>query len=322
MVAAKAAGLLYNGRHFSPEVARAVPSFKILPLLLVMRALALLPWSWLHWLGRGLGYCLWRFSTREKFVTAINIALCLPELDAAGRARLVRASLLDFGQTALEMPKVWQSSPAAVIAAVREIDGEHVLERARAAGRGVLILGPHHGNWEVAGFYLGHRYGITSMYLPSENPAMNALVSAARSRSGSTLVPADTSGVRSVLKALKQGGLVGVLPDQVPKLAGAEFAAFFGQPALTMTLASNLLQKTGARAVLAVALRLPGGGFRMVYREPDPELYAADTVRSLTALNRSVEALVREHPEQYQWEYKRFKARPDGGRDLYKQART
>lgn len=159
------------------------------------------------------------------------------------------------------------------------------------------------------------------MYLPPENPAMAEMVRAGRILWGSDLVPADISGVRAVLKALKHGKLVAVLPDQVPKQAGAEFAPFFGQPALTMTLASNLLQKTGARAVLSVALRLPDGGFRLVYREPDPELYDVDSARSLAALNRSVEALVREQPEQYQWEYKRFKARIDGAPDIYKRGR-
>lgn len=297
-------------------------SLKVLPLQIVMRLLAALPWSLLQRLGRGLGYCLWRFETREKAITDTNIALCLPELDAAQRAQLVRASLLDFGETALEMPKLWLAPAATVMAAVTEADGEDVLERARASGRGVLILGPHHGNWEVVGFYLGHRYGITSMYLPSQSEAVSALVHAGRSRSGSTLVPADTSGVRSTLKALKKGELVGVLPDQVPKQAGAEFAPFFGQPALTMTLASNLVQKTGALALIVVALRLPNGSFRMVYREPDPELYDADPLRSLAALNRSVEAVVRESPAQYQWEYKRFKARVEGAPDIYKRSRA
>jgi KDO2-lipid IV(A) lauroyltransferase len=294
---------------------------KILPLQILMRLLGALPWAWLRGLGRGLGYLLWRVDSREKFITATNIALCLPELDAAARARLVRASLLDFGQTALEMPKMWCAPAATVLAAITAIDGLDVLERARAAGRGVLILAPHHGNWEAIGVYLGHHYGVTSMYLPTQNAAMTELVRVARSRSGSTLVPADTGGVRALLKALRRGELVGVLPDQVPKQAGAEFAPFFGAPALTMTLASNLLQKTGAIALLSVALRLPDGGFRLIFREPDAELYHADTARSLAALNRSVEALVREHPAQYQWEYKRFKARVEGAPDIYKRGR-
>jgi KDO2-lipid IV(A) lauroyltransferase len=292
-----------------------VSGIKILLLRAVLRGVAALPWSWLRALGRLLGHIFWRFDTREKHVTQFNIARCLPELNAAQQAQLVRASLIDFGQTAFEMPKLWLTPPAQTLAAVARIDGEDILERQLAERRGVLVLAPHHGNWEMVGLYLGQRYGITSMYLPSQGEAVDELVRLGRSRSGATLVPADTSGVRAVLKVLKSGGIAGMLPDQVPKGAGAEPAPFFGHPALTMTLASNLLQKTGARALFAFALRLPEGGFRLVFREPDPAIYAGDLAQSLAGLNRSVELCVREQPEQYQWEYKRFKG---SARGIYK----
>lgn len=273
----------------------------------VMRGLAALPWSWLHAFGRLLGHLFWRFDTREKQTTQSNIALCLPELNAQQQADLVRESLIDFGQTVFEMPKLWLTPPEQTLAAVVAIEGEEILQQYLAHGHGVLVLAPHHGNWEVVGLYLGQRYGITSMYLPSDNEAVNELVRLGRSRSGATLVPADTSGVRAVLKVLKNGGLSGILPDQVPKGAGAEPAPFFGHSAQTMTLASNLLQKTGARAIVVYALRLSSGGFKLFFREPNPSIYAEELTQSLTGLNASVEACVREQPAQYQWEYKRFK---------------
>lgn len=272
-----------------------------------MRGLAALPWSWLHVFGRLLGHIFWRFDTREKQTTQTNIALCLPELNAQQQADLVRESLIDFGQTAFEMPKLWLSPPAQTLAAVVEIDGEELLKQYLAEARGVLVLAPHHGNWEMVGLYLGQRYGITSMYLPSDNEAINELVRLGRSSSGATLVPADTSGVRAVLKVLKKGGIAGILPDQVPKGAGAEPSPFFGHSALTMTLASNLLQKTGARAIVIYALRLSRGGFKLVFREPAPVIYSDDLAQSLAGLNASVEASARDCPAQYQWEYKRFK---------------
>lgn len=281
--------------------------FKTACLRAALRMLAALPWSWLHTLGRVLGHLFWRFDTREKRITHTNIALCLPELGASQQAELVRASLIDLGETAFEMPKLWLSPPARTLAAVTAVEGEALFKEYLAERRGVLVLAPHHGNWEVVGLYLGQHYGITSMYLPSQNPAVDALVRLGRSSSGATLVPAETAGVRAVLKVLKKGGVVGILPDQVPKGAGAELAPFFGHPAQTMTLASNLLQKTGARAMVVYALRLPRGGFKLCFREPDPAIYAEDLAQSLAGLNRSVEACARDQPAQYQWEYKRFK---------------
>ena len=281
-----------------------------------MRFVAALPWSWLRALGQFLGWIFWRFDTREKLVTATNIALCLPELDAAARDELTRASLVDFGLMAFELPKLWLSPSSVVEAQIRAIEGEGLMLQQLCKRRGVMVLAPHHGNWEVAGIYLAEHYGITTMYLPSQSPEIEALVRTARSRTGAKLVPADAGGVRSLYKTLKQGGLVGVLPDQVPS-QGAEFAPFFGQPALTMTLVSNLLQKTQARAIMCVALRLPGGGFKLVFTEADDAIYADDLQQSLAGLNRSIEAVVRVAPEQYQWEYKRFKRQPPGLPPVY-----
>ncbi len=287
-------------------------------LLLLMRAIALLPWPVLEAIGHLVGYYLWRSHSRERRIAAINIAHCLPEWSAAEQAQLVRETLIDFGQMALEIAKVWFTPPPRVVACILQIEGEELLKAAMAEGNGVIMLAPHHGNWEMLGLYLGRYYGLTTMYLQAKDPVADELVRLARTRGGAAVAPATNSGVRTVLKVLKQGGLVGVLPDQVPKQAGAEFAPFFGQPSLTMTLPSNLLQKTGARAIFGCAFRVGRGkGFRIVFRAADPEIYSADLATSLAALNRSVESFVRECPQQYQWEYKRFKAQPKGLPRLY-----
>jgi Kdo2-lipid IVA lauroyltransferase/acyltransferase len=296
----------------------AVQALKFWTLTLLLRALALLPWPVLEALGWVLGHILWLLNTRTRHITEINMAHCLPELSAAERHNLARASLVDFGQTALEIAKVWFAPPPSAVSAIVAVEGEHLLRSALDDGRGVMVLAPHHGNWEMLGLYLGRYYGLTTMYLPSKDPALDTLIRSVRMRGGADVAPANSSGIRIVLKVLKQGGLIGMLPDQVPKQAGAEFAPFFGKPALTMTLGNNLLQKTGARALFACALRVGrGGGFRIVFSEPDPELYSADLQQSLAALNRGVEAIARQCPHQYQWEYKRFKAQPEGYPRLY-----
>jgi KDO2-lipid IV(A) lauroyltransferase len=160
------------------------------------------------------------------------------------------------------------------------------------------------------------------MYLPAKDPAVDGIIRIARTRSGGAVAAANTSGVRAVLKALKQGGVVGMLPDQVPKQAGAEFAPFFGRTALTMTLAANLLQKTGARAIFGCAFRADqGSGFRLAFRAAPEEIYSSDLAASLAALNRGVEAMILERPEQFQWEYKRFKTLPEGWPRMYRDLR-
>jgi KDO2-lipid IV(A) lauroyltransferase len=117
--------------------------------------------------------------------------------------------------------------------------------------------------------------------------------------------------VRTLLKALNSGGVLTILPDQVPPVSSGKFAPFFGEPTLTMTLVTNLIQRTGARAVCCYCKRLPGGKYELVFREVDEDVYAADFDTALAGINNSVERCVRDCPEQYQWQYKRFKFLPN-----------
>jgi Kdo2-lipid IVA lauroyltransferase/acyltransferase len=304
------------------EAASAVQKLKFWALLAFMRALALLPWSVLDALGAALGYGFWRADSRECRIARANIDYCLPGWSPAQRSRLERATLIHFGRIALEIAKVWFGSRAAFDRAIVAVEGEALLTSAAAEGRGVLLLVPHHGNWEVLGSWLPRHYPFTAMYLPAKDAAVDGIIRMARTRSGGAVAAANNSGVRAVLKALRQGGVIGMLPDQVPKQAGAEFAPFFGRTALTMTLATNLLQKTGARAVFGCAFRADDGrGFRIAFRAADPDIYSPDLATSLAALNRGVEAMIRERPEQYQWEYKRFKTLPEGVPRMYRDQR-
>ncbi len=118
------------------------------------------------------------------------------------------------------------------------------------------------------------------------------------------------AGVSKLIRALKAGELVGILPDQVPADGSGVFAPFFDHPAYTMTLACKLAQRPGVRVFCGYAKRLPTStGFRAVIRELDLRRETLD--ESITAMNQAIEELVRECPEQYQWEYKRFRRQPD-----------
>ncbi len=284
----------------------------LLPLIGRLPLALLLP------LGALTGELMWLFRTRARSTTEYNLARCLPELSAAERARLVRQRLREFGRNALAMVHVWFEVPSRLHSVIHTVEGEDLLRQALSSGKGLIVLGPHIGNWELAGRYLGLHYGITTMYLPNRNnPDLDALVRRVRAQDGASVVPADGSGVRALLKELKRGGVIGVLPDQEPKQAGAEFAPFFGTPALTMTLISNLVQRTGACAVTVSSLR-EGCGYRLLFRDVDPKLYSAELSESLDGLNRSVEACAREDLAQYQWEYKRFRHQPPGMPRPYK----
>ena len=283
-----------------------------------LRLLARLPLRVSQGIGAAIGWLMYLFPNEARRVTRRNIARCLPELSAGERRRLVRQSLIEAGRTATETAAIWLWPLDRVRPLVREVIGEELLEEGLARGRGVIVLSPHLGNWEIIGLYLSARASFTCMYRPPKLQEMDALMLQARERGGAHLVPTDASGVRALIKALRQGRVIGILPDQDPGRDSGVFAPFFGHPALTMVLLPKLASRTGATVLFTWAERLPRGeGFRLHLRPAPEGIAEADLEVAAAALNRGVEECVRALPSQYQWGYKRFKSRPEGAPDFY-----
>ncbi len=289
------------------------------PLIkLLLRGFARLSLPVNHRIGAALGRLLHRYSRELRRIAETNVRLCFPELDTAAQERLVYQTLVETGKTMTELGPLWLWDKARVSALVNESCGEEVLSAALAEGRGAIMVSPHLGAWEIMGLYLSIHYGITSMYKPPHIEALNGVMRAARERTGARLVPTDAGGVRSLMQALKKGGLVGLLPDQDPGRGGGEFAPFFGIDANTVTLVSRLAQKSRAPVIFCYAERLAdGAGFRPHFHRAAPAIAEPDLAVSLRAMNEAVEALVRSNPSQYQWSYRRFRTRPEGAPAVY-----
>lgn len=281
----------------------------IAPLL--FKLLALLPLGVLRALGWAIGSLMWLIKGRAAKVTRENIAICFPELSPAEQATLARHSLQETAKTAMEAGAIWRNSWEWLQGKIVAMEGDEILRAKLAEGKGVLVLAPHHGNWEVVAPYLASVANLTAMYQPLDNPKMDELVLAGRSKLNITMAPTNRKGVMMLFKALQGGTIVGVLPDQVPAPeSGGEIAPFFGQPALTMTLVQGLIQRNGCAVCSCYAERV-AGGFKLVVLEADEQIYSEDPLTSVTGLNASVAACVRRAPAQYQWEYKRFRRLPE-----------
>ncbi len=273
--------------------------------------------------GTFLGHLIWLFKMDQVRVTDINIKLCYPELSDSEREERVRASLKETCKTAMEIGMSWEWPIDKCLGTVREVEGKHLVDEAMASDKGVLLLAPHLGNWELIGLYFSSMYNMAALYRPPKIEELEDYISAVRGRVGSELVPTDKRGVFRLFKLLRSGGFVAILPDQEPPFSGGEFAPFFGVEANSMKLVSKLVEKTGAIVLSAYAKRLPNGdGFKIVIKKADEEIASPDLFTSVSALNRSVEACVREAPDQYQWEYKRFKRRRPGEKHRYDEGRV
>ncbi len=263
-----------------------------LPLGLLQTAGALVTLSVLPWRKRALDM---RTNLEQAGLYSRGLALQA----YAGQGRSMAESLA-----------VWLRPYDQAVGLVREVSGWEHVEAARAEGRGVVALMPHLGSWEMGALYAGSRMPILFLYRPPRQAWADRLMRRGRERGGLALATPDTRGVRAMLKTLKQGGAVGVLPDQVASKGDGVWAAFFGRPAYTPTLAFRLIQATGAVPLLFFCERLAWGrGYRMqVMPLKDlPEDHAGAALR----LNTAIEDLIRRHPEQYFWSYRRYK-QPQG----------
>jgi len=267
------------------------------------RLLAALPLSLLHRLGAIVGSAVYLLAPRYRHYLSTN-------LRAAGFAEpaLLRRAIAEAGKGLLELPAIWLRPHRTVANWIAQVSGWGLVEAALARRRGIIFLTPHLGCFEITAQYYAHRAPadapITVLYRSPKKKAVEPLMLAGRTRPNLRLASADLKGVRILLRALKKGEAIGILPDQAPGVGEGEWAEFFGRPAYTMTLAGRLAG-SGARVILAYAERLPRGRGYHLHLEAMPAPLAGES--PARTLNRALEGLIRQCPAQYGWGYNRYK---------------
>lgn len=270
-------------------------------MLTLFRLVSGWPLVLLHLVGSTLGWLAWLFSPtyRRRFVQNAR--------QAGYDFSTVRPAVAHAGRMVAETPRLWFGPPVPM-----QWTGTEVVDAAYAARRGVVFLTPHLGCFEITAQGLAERYHeeygpITVLYRPARQPALNEVIETARRREGLETAPTTLAGVRQMIKALRAGRAVGLLPDQVPPDGMGQWAPFFGQSAYTMTLAARLILQTGATPLLVWGERLSGGqGFRLRFQGLAEPL-AQDLDTAVEQINREMEALIRQCPQQYLWGYGRYK---------------
>lgn len=283
---------------------------------LLHRAVALfcrLPWPWLRRLADVLAWLWLKIDARESRVARRNLELAYPDLLPGQREEWRRAILRTTARQALETLRFWTRPHAENLARLRGEHGAALYDAARTAGRGVIVIAPHFGNWELLNQWLASRGPFAFVYAPPESAVGNAFLLRAREGADVTQVRAEGPAVRQLWKRLKEGSAIAILPDQQPKQGDGEFAPFFAIPALTMTLVSRLAERTGAPVLCAWCERSGPDLEFVLHVEPVPAQIAdPDLAVATAALNAAVERVARRDPAQYQWTYKRYTLRPPG----------
>jgi KDO2-lipid IV(A) lauroyltransferase len=271
-------------------------------MLTLFRALSVLPLWLLHALGWALGWTAYLGSAVYRDRLRDNAAQA-----GVSRSQL-RTAVGESGKLVAELPRLWFGAPVPV-----GWDGAQWIEAAHAQGRGIVFLTPHLGCFEITAQGYAQRFGaargpITVLYRPARKAWLRALVDGARTRPGLVTAPTTLSGVKQMLKALKKGEAVGLLPDQVPPLGLGVWAPFFGRDAYTMTLSARLAQQSGAQVLLAWGERRGWGRGYVIHVRPLDVSLAVDPAAAAVQVNKAMESLVHECPGQYLWGYARYKA--------------
>lgn len=288
-----------------PVRARKKHKYPLLLVKVVFFSMSLLPLALARYLGIVTGKIAWRNKVRSARTTQQNISHCYPDWSETERVTLAKESLAHTGQSLFEVPIVWCGRVPRLRRWIKDVEGEQLLRDA-LADKGAIVIPLHFGNWEFLTVYLTTVAPFLGLYSAESMSNLQAFITYCRSRFGADFAEADVSGVLKVRRYLKNKGMVAIFPDQLPLAGASEVVDMLGKPAKTSTTIPHLVKRSGVPALLAAAIRKPGG-FHIQINKPRDALYSDDLLESTLALNQSIEDVIQRDLAQYQWEYKRYR---------------
>jgi Kdo2-lipid IVA lauroyltransferase/acyltransferase len=278
-------------------------------MALFFKFFSVLPLWLAHSIGAALGWLVFALSPTYRGRFLANSQL------AGYSFAQVKSAVASSGRLIAELPKLWMSTAGKAqgkAEAPFTWRGLEHIEAAYAAGKGVIFLTPHLGSFEMIGQAWGQDFGkahgdFTVLFRPARKAWLAELVANSRNRPGLATVPTNLSGVRQMIKALRKGEAVGLLPDQVPPDGMGLWTPFFGKDAYTMTLAARLSAQTGATVLVGFGERLSFGRGYVLHISPLKQALSENLETAVQQMNTEMEALIRSCPTQFLWGYGRYK---------------
>ncbi|SMN11084.1 Lipid A biosynthesis lauroyl acyltransferase [uncultured Candidatus Thioglobus sp.] len=257
-----------------------------------------------HFIGTLIGRYLYLSNSQSKHVVRKNIQLCFSNLNKSDQEKLIKKALIENTKGLSESGYIWMHSFEDNTKKMLNINGIEHLESERP----VILLVPHFGCWEITGRVVSLYKPITFMYKKLRYEKQNELLLSLRQQQQLYMASADKKGVLKLQRALKNKQLIAILPDQYPGAEGGITASFFGNNVITTTLLPKLARKNNAKVVLTWAQRLERGkGYVLNFKPVDILSESGELQNDVEKMNKIIEDLAKSQPEQYLWNYKRFK---------------
>lgn len=282
--------------------------------LLLMRAVARLPYPVVRRLGEAAGSLAWVLAVPRRRVTRTNLRMCFPQWSEARRRAVARGHFRYFMRSFFERFIFWYGTPAKIRRLCRLEGLEHFEKH---LGRPVILLGPHLVGLDAGGIRFSLDFPCASMYAAQKSRALNEAMTRGRTRFDSGRMLLRTEGLRPAVKVLREGVPFYFLPDMDLGPRDAVFVPFFGVSAATVTSVARLARITGA-AVVPLVTRMTDDGYVARFHPAWEGFPGDDLVAATRRMNAFIEAQVLEMPEQYLWSHKRFKTRPPGEPSPYR----
>lgn len=264
--------------------------------------------------GKYLGLMAYYFAKREYHNADINLQKCFPELDTNARKKLIRENFISAGQGTLETLLGFWGSPRRLKKLIH-LKNIATVQEALKNKKGIIVFGPHFTSVHFAGRLLNLEHPFSVMYFPPKNAVFKTITERALPRCYDRAIPRDDA--RAFIRALKENKAILYTPDVDPGPKGL-FVPFFDIPASTVTATSRFAELTGC-AVIEVRYhrRKDNTGIEIEFQSPLENFPSQDEYQDTLRINHYLEKQIRQCPEQYLWQYKRFKTRPKGEKDFY-----
>lgn len=280
---------------------------KITVMKCLIYLISRLPLNFLRALGRWVGLMIYRFDGRYR--EEINRNLSRAGIYSSDMAYRVAR---EQGAQAVEAPWVWGRTRQEVLSKCRIDDASiPLLEDALTSGRAIVFLTPHIGCYEVGPMMVAERWlkgsdrQFAILYRVPKKNYLRTIVGQGRASENIVPASADLKGVRQILRIMKNGGIAGVLPDQVPSHGEGVWVPLFGEKAYTMTFPLKLAKQFKAQVIMA-RMQREETGWCLYVKNWDYQL-TGDEKSDAEAMNHLIEETILTCPDQYLWSYKRYK---------------
>jgi len=249
----------------------------------------------------------------SKTIARKNLEFCLPHLSSEQQEQLLKKVLKENARLLLEFPLAWLGDRASIESRFSTVNNRQLIEKLRKSNKPLIIAVPHLGNWEFFWHWVQINYPAVGMYSPAKLPSVDNLMIKAREKFGGKGYATDAKGILGLMRAIKKGGVMMILPDQAPSLGAGTTTPFFNKAALTMTLLHKFIQKTDANLLFGSCIRNEREeSFEINLFQPEFDIRLPAAEEFNLAMNRQLEKIILQSPAQYQWSYKRFKRQADG----------